>query len=301
MRSSTNVSSAAAQACAKINLTLRVLGKRADGFHELESLVVGADLCDRVECTIDSEPGISLACNDPALAQPDNLVCRAAAHLAKRRGLDPALRIKLDKKIPVGAGLGGGSSDAAATLRICNQLWMTGLDDTELASLGADLGSDIPLFFGLPSVLMTGRGERVTPMLLCWSGWALLAFAGPLVPTASVYRAWRPSDVAPHSDDQVERLAEASSAQELSAMLINDLEAAVFRVSPTVAHVYDELNRLGIGPMRISGAGSALYRLFDERAEACEAASRIEAEDPRVETTVVAVPVGKHNMVSKEN
>ena len=158
-----------ARACGKINLTLDVLGRRDDGFHELRSLVIGVDLADRVRCVRRSAGGIVLRCSDPALAGSENLTVRAAQAFAQRAGCKVNLAIELDKRIPVAAGMGGGSSDAAATLLLCNDLFLTGLSTGELARMGAEIGSDVPLFFHLPAVLMTGRGDVVASITLRWS------------------------------------------------------------------------------------------------------------------------------------
>lgn len=287
-----HVSSASADAPAKLNLTLDILGRRNDGFHELRSLVVGVDLCDRVTCGLRPESGIAVTCSDPALSGNHNLAYRAAARLAEHCAKEPALHIELRKAIPVGAGLGGGSSDAATTLRLCNQLWETGLDPSALAGIGAELGSDIPLFFFLPSAVMTGRGERVAPANLRWSGWVVLVFADVAVSTREVYQAWRPSDAVHLPSGMDEAILEATSADEIMPMLSNHLEPAAFRVSPAVAQAREELDRIGLGSMRVSGAGSALYRLFDDLEVAGEAAGRIRNHGIGLRTLVVAAPAG---------
>ena len=167
------ITAATATACAKINLTLDVLGKRDDGFHELESLVIGVDLRDSIRITPGRKPGVTLTCADQRLAGPDNLVCRAAEELAAFDGRQAALHVDLVKRIPLGAGMGGGSSDAAVTLHVCNRLWGLNHGHATLATVGARLGSDIPLFFSLPAAVITGRGEKVRPVKIRWSGWVL--------------------------------------------------------------------------------------------------------------------------------
>lgn len=281
------------RACAKINLTLDVLGRRDDGFHELRSLVIGVGLRDTIRCRLGEPIGIRFTCSDPVLTGPSNLVWRAAERLARHAGIAPALDLHLEKSIPVGAGLGGGSSDAATTLRLCNQIWRLGLERDELAAIGAELGSDVPLFFYLPSAVMTGRGERVERVALRWSGWALLVFAGPLVPTAEVYRAFRASDTKDQPRGNDAAICEVGSAKEINALTSNHLESAVLRVSPTVARVYDELQRSGMGPFRVSGAGSALFKLFDEKEAADHAAIMIERLGLGVSMVVAAAPVGE--------
>lgn len=294
------VTSASATARAKINLTLDVLGKRGDGYHEVRSLVVSVDLYDHVSCRVRPEPGVGIACNDSALSGPDNLAYRAAVKLAGRTGLDPGLEIDIEKHIPIAAGLGGGSSDAAATLHLCNELWRTGLDSRKLAEIGVELGSDVPLFFSLPTALVRGRGERVKPVSMRWSGWAMLAFVDARVSTKDVYNAWRPGDAERLPRGMPDGVLQAASAEEISPLLSNHLEPAVFRVSPTVQNAYEELQRAGLGPMRVSGAGSTLYRLFDDKEGACHAARKIDDMPMGLRTLVVAAPAGPGFAVSEE-
>lgn len=281
-----------ADAPAKINLTLEVLGRRDDGYHELRSLVIGVGLTDRVRCQISPEPGISLHCDEGTLNHGDNLAARAARTLAHRCGREPNLRIDLQKRIPVGGGLGGGSSDAATTLRLCNSLWQTGLDETQLAATAKELGSDVPLFFSLPSAIIEGRGERVSPVRLRWSGWALLVCPPIAVSTAEVYRAFRPDDSDGFPSGTDRDILHAASAAELSGLLTNHLEGAVFRVCPTLSELRDELISLGLTSIRVTGSGSALYCLFDDPEPALRAANKIQERWSRVTTVVAAAPVG---------
>ena len=293
----------AAHAPAKVNLTLEIVGKRADGFHNIRSLVIGVDLRDRVECAASHPVGPTLDCTDPTLHGDDNLVCRAAVALARHCARDAEVRIRLDKHIPVGAGLGGGSSDAAATLRLCNELWNTGMDGTRLAAIGAEIGSDVPLFFHLPSALVTGRGESVERVELNWRGWTLLVFPGVHVSTADVYRAWTESDVARAKSPPaslIDDILRATAADELQEMLVNQLEPAVFRVCPRVAEARDELASLDKSSFRVTGSGSALYRLFDDQVAARDAAGRIERRFPRMKTAVISAPVGLAPLERKE-
>ena len=285
-----------AHPCAKINLTLDVLGRRTNGFHEIRSLVVGVDLRDTLTFTPATTPGIHITCSDPALVTPDNLAVRAALTLARSIGIVPAIKLHLEKRIPVGGGMGGGSSDAAAALRLCNHIWHAGLGTGELSRLGAQLGSDIPLFFQLPAALVTGRGEFVEPVSMKWRGWVLLAFAGTLVPTADVYRAYTPADGATSARGQDVAVRQASTAAELSTMLGNDLESAVFRVSPSVARVRDRIHKLGVGPMRVSGAGSTLFCLFDEELDARRTAGQL--NDHGIAPEVAAAPTDHDHLLA---
>jgi len=257
----------------------------------LRSVVVGVGLYDRIRCTISNRTGVDVTCSDPSLADARNLAVRAAECLASCSGLT-ALSIDLEKGIPVGGGLGGGSSDAASTLRLCDHLWGLSRSDRELAEMGAGIGSDVPLFFSLPGAVITGRGENVDSISLNWSGWVLLVHARLVVSTADVYVAWRPTDGFATDSGRENAIATARRAKELSPLLSNDLEPAVFRVCPTMRGLADRIDRLGVGPMRICGAGSTLYQLFDEEEAARIAARTIECQDLGVTISVVAVPVG---------
>lgn len=267
------VAALSARSPAKINLILDVLGRRDDGFHELRSLVVGVDLAD--EMRFEDRPGrpLHLACDDPHVPADDtNLAWRAGQALAKR-ATDAACgaRIELRKRIPVGGGLGGGSSNAATSLAALNRLWNVGLGAGELACIGAGLGSDVPLFFHLPSSIISGRGESVQPVTLSWSGWVLLVFAGVPVSTKDVYAAWSDMGGPTTARDRGDRYAEiarGTSAREVSGLCSNDLEPAVFRVSPAVRRLHEAVRGVGAAHARVSGAGQSIFVLFDEPEEA---------------------------------
>jgi len=289
-----------ADAPAKINLTLEVLGNRSDGYHELRSLVIGVDLADQICCQTSLEPGVALDCNDPALNNGDNLAELAVRSLARYCDREPALRIELQKRIPVGGGLGGGSSDAATTLRLCNFLWETGLDKAELAAIGAELGSDVPLFFSLPSAVIEGRGERVSPVGLRWSGWVLLICPPIPVSTAKIYRAYRPDDSDGFHSGMDRDILHAATAAELSELLSNHLEPAVFRVCPAVYSLREALTNLDLTSLHVTGSGSALYCLFDDPETALRAANKIQERWSQVTTVVAAAPVGQGPIFSEE-
>ncbi len=295
-----NAAAAMGDAYAKINLTLDVQGRRDDGFHEIRSLVIGVGLRDRVCCRLSRTSELTLRCSDSRIPEDQNLVGRAALMLAERLGRAPSCEIQLDKLIPLGAGMGGGSSDAATTLRVLNELWSGGLGEEELASIGAELGSDVPLFFHLPGARMTGRGDRVEPISLRWRGWVLLVFVAEIVSTPRVYGLWRREDAADMPRKMDEAIVAAETADQLSALLSNHLEPAVFRVSPRVAQTFEALHCRGLGPMRVAGAGSTLYRLFDEPEAARRAAAGIEDLGLGVTTRIVEAPAGPGPIVTEE-
>ena len=285
---------------AKINLTLHVLGARDDSYHNLHSLVIGVDLCDRVVCTQIDNAGVELVCSDASLNHPDNLASQAARHLARCCGIVPTLKIELTKHIPVGAGLGGGSSDAAATLRLCNDLWQLNLSPDDLSRIGAEIGSDIPLFFSLPVAVITGRGEQVEPVTMNWSGWVLLVQTGPVVSTTDVYHEWRKEDSIMVPRDRMETILQAQHAETITELLFNDLEPAVFRQSSRVAEVFQKVNRLSSGTFRVTGAGSILYQLFDHQEAAVDTTLKVKKEAPDVKCSVAAAPATYTQIYSEE-
>ena len=162
---------------AKINLTLEILGKRADGYHEVRTVMQTVGLADRLE--VSAAADLSFTCSDPALATPDNLVYRAARLLQADYGARAGAALRLEKRIPVAAGMGGGSSDAAATIVALNRLWNLQLSPTEQRRLAAALGSDVPFFLTGGTALATGRGERITPLPPLPQYWIALRTAAP--------------------------------------------------------------------------------------------------------------------------
>jgi 4-diphosphocytidyl-2-C-methyl-D-erythritol kinase len=283
---------------AKVNLTLRVHGRRDDGFHELTSLVIGVGLADTIYLgnTSDTSAGgrIQLSSDEPSLPDgDDNLVMRAARLLAKRTGTRKDVNIGLEKRIPIGAGMGGGSSDAAAVLRALNDRWQTGRSVHELSAIGAELGSDIPLFFHLPSAVVRGRGERVEPVPMTWSGWIGLVLGGEFVSTPAVYAALNASPVTGKPDDERIETAVlgAKTANEIGPHLVNDLEPGVFRVCPKMKQLLEQVNDAGGRFARISGAGSTIYSLFDRERDAHVWADAIRGRGLGVAVHVVRAPV----------
>lgn len=209
---------------AKVNLSLRVLGRRADGFHELETLMVPLTLADRVTLAPGGERGgIEFFCDDPSLpADGSNLAVRAATAFYGRTGLPPRLRLTLEKRVPHGAGLGGGSSDAASVLLGLNGLHDTPLSPAILSELAAGLGSDVPFFLARGAAWCRGRGERVEPAPgFAGGGQPLLLLKPPFgVPTPWAYGRWRESREIPGVRYAPQRFPWGE--------LVNDLERPVF-------------------------------------------------------------------------
>jgi len=294
---------------AKLNLSLAVLERRADGFHEIESLMAPVDLADSLTVTVGGPPGIRLRVRFAGpLATPrggvlardvptdaTNLVVRAAAELAAAAGIEPALDIDLVKRIPSGAGLGGGSSDAAATLSAAAAAWGLGWPREALATIGGRIGSDVPWFFAGTAAIAAGRGERIVPVAPLQPLWSVIACPPEGLSTAAVYRASAPSRI---RAGEAMALAAALAAGDLRAaepLLHNDLEPAARGLSPDIDRLLADLERAGGFRPRLTGSGSACFTLCRTAREAGGIAARLAAlEDhgrPRW-PLVVAAAVG---------
>ena len=252
----------------KVNLTLAVLGRREDGFHELESWVVPIDWYDRLQfCQADA---LLLRVEGEAAgvpSGPDNLVWRATEALARAAGREPSVAITLEKVIPAGTGLGGGSSDVAATLLGLNRLWELGWSAEQLLPVAEGLGSDVPLFLTGQSAIMRGRGERIEPMHAAWHGWLVLVVPSFRLSTAAVYREWSIAGPTARASARPWTVLPCPSGA-LLARLFNDLEPAAFRVEPKLALLHTAIDGLQGRPVRMTGSGTALFTLFDDQREA---------------------------------
>jgi 4-diphosphocytidyl-2-C-methyl-D-erythritol kinase len=253
---------------AKLNLFLEVLGRRPDGYHEVATLLVAIDLTDVLDFAPAASGDLSLTCDDPALPTgPENLVLRAAGHLRAEAGSTAGATIRLTKRIPSAAGLGGGSSDAAATLVGLNELWKLGLSPATLARLGAELGSDVPFFLDGPAAWCTGRGEVVTPVP-AGPGLDLVLVQPPQgLATADVYR--RANVPATPADGSAARAAlAAGDVEALGKALFNRLQEPAFALAPAVADTYRRVAGAGAAGALMTGSGSCLFALCRSPAEA---------------------------------
>ena len=277
---------------AKINLSLHIRPLRGDGFHELESLVAQIDLCDEVSVEARSDGQITLACDDPTIPTDDsNLAVRAAHALVEHcpGNQPPGVNTTLRKRIPAGAGLGGGSSNAATTLRLLNELWEANLLLTQLAAIGATLGSDVPLFLGPKLCVMRGRGELIEPQRVELRSWVVLALPAVHCSTAAVYAAWDRLPNHPQRPPAGALLAHSGDVERLMAELFNDLEPAAFAVAPELGTLHARLQQHAGGPVRMTGSGSAFFRLFAEQDAAEAFARQVETEGIRAEVCKLSV------------
>lgn len=276
---------------AKVNLTLRVLGRRADGYHDLASLVVFADCADRL--TLDAGPELSLSTGGPGGrecgATADNLVLKAARLLAERvLGLQVGV-FTLDKQLPVAAGIGGGSADAAAALRLLARLNTLALDDPRIVEAACLTGADVPVCLASQSSVMTGIGEQLSsvrvPKMPC-----VMVNPRVAVATVEVFTALglRKGEILTDVTDVVRSRkwpTEASSVEEwLNALghAANDLEAPAIRIQPIVGDVLSALRDLtGARLVRMSGSGATCFALFDGDAEARAAGQTLQSSHPQ--------------------
>jgi 4-diphosphocytidyl-2-C-methyl-D-erythritol kinase len=267
---------------AKLNLFLRVGSARADGFHPIVSWMVTVGLFDTLCLETSQCPGLSLSCDRSELpVDQNNLVIKAAQLLLGSTGMQnlPGVKIRLYKRIPVGAGLGGGSSDAATVLAGLNRFWKLQLGLKQLDEMAARLGSDVPFFLHGPSSLCTGRGEIVQPVARPAVKHALLFMPPESLATAHVYKRFdemRLGSAAMESQPDWVQWSQLP-AERLLPLLENDLEPAAFGVSPSLSRLRVGLEQSLARPVRMSGSGSCLFTLYNESDEAQSAAEHIGA------------------------
>lgn len=259
------------RAFAKINLTLDVLGKRADGYHELASVMQTVVLADTLAFQSLPDGRVEFFCDAPELNGPENLVSRAVHLLRETTGCQQGVRIELHKGTPAQGGLGGGSSDAAYVLLALNQWWGLGLEQEQLLALAARLGSDVPFFVLGGTALVEGRGERVTPLPDLPGHWVILLKPPVAVSTPAAFRALAPADyttgeatsrlVAAIQSEKSEERASLLDLQWADA-LVNALEERVCQSYPEVAAGRAVLQAAGAPVARMSGSGPTLFALF---------------------------------------
>ena len=262
---------------AKLNLFLEIRGKRPDGYHDLESLMVTVDLHDTLTLLDDPSGRISLRCDDPSLPTgPANLVVQAAERLKAASGTGRGVAIDLKKAIPAEAGLAGGSSDAAATLTGLDRLWGLGMPPETLDGLASAIGSDVAFFRQGPVAACRGRGEIVEPRALPRPLHFVLVCPPLGISTAKVYR----NVIPPARPRPMEGILEALDAGDLSALgrgLFNRLQPVAERLEPSLGAVRQALADLGpsLDGHLMSGSGSAYFGLARDRDAAEDAARRL--------------------------
>lgn len=281
---------------AKINWFLKILGLRDDGFHEIRSLIQKVSLYDLLSFAHSEDISVKTGADIPP---EQNLVFRAARLLQKHCGVGQGAEIVMEKNIPMGAGLGGGSSDAAATLQGLNKLWSLGLSTNELAGLAVQLGSDVPFFLSGPISLVSGRGENIAPRKALKKLNILLVKPYFDISTVWAYRKFSHVRSAKMAASGVQvsafyynygaeltkntgkvnniehfiRDIERADPGDMSDDVLNDLEPVVINSYPVIAEIKEGLRRQGAGFVLMSGSGSTMFGVFESRQKAEEASA----------------------------
>jgi 4-diphosphocytidyl-2-C-methyl-D-erythritol kinase len=277
---------------AKINWFLQILGKRDDGYHNIRSLMQCVGLYD--DLTFEPSDSINVVC-DLDIPVRENIVYKAASQLKKRVDCNKGARIVLKKNIPAGAGLGGGSSDAACTLSGLNMLWGLGLDDGELGEIGAGIGSDVPFFFGGPVALVEGMGEKVESLSVDSSSILLLVKPQAPVSTAWAYasfdrRGGHEKLTKKHLD--IKLFCRALSRRDyasLGTMLYNDFEDLIMSEYPLVRDIKHRLLEIGAAVSAMSGSGPTVFGIFESRSAAEKAAMAMKPNFCCIAETLITV------------
>ncbi|SDN57170.1 4-diphosphocytidyl-2-C-methyl-D-erythritol kinase [Fictibacillus solisalsi] len=251
------------KAPAKINLSLDVLGKREDGYHEVKMIMTTVDLADRVELTLLEENKITIESTGGFVPLDQrNLAYQAAMLLKETFGVKKGVGIHISKNIPVAAGLAGGSSDAAATLKGLNELWDLGLTLDEVAVLGAKIGSDVSFCVYGGTAIATGRGEHIEHIKPPPPCWVLLAKPPIGVSTAEVYRKLNVQNIEHPDIDAMVQAIESYDYEAVCRELGNVLETVTLPQYPEVKQIKDQMHRLGADGVLMSGSGPTVFGLF---------------------------------------
>ncbi|MBM7841061.1 4-diphosphocytidyl-2-C-methyl-D-erythritol kinase [Alkalihalobacillus xiaoxiensis] len=253
------------KAPAKINLSLDVLKKRDDGYHEVEMIMTMVDLADRVDLALRVDGKISVDVSEGFVPSDErNFAYQAAALLKKRFRVRHGVHIYITKRIPVAAGLAGGSSDAAATLKGLNQLWELGLSLDELAELGAEIGSDVSFCVYGGTALATGRGERIEALPSPPPLWVVLAKPPIGVSTKDVYGGLKVDKAKPGNTKAMIEALHNQDAQAIFSLLHNTLEDVTLRLHPEVKRIKEQMKRFGADAVLMSGSGPTVFGLVEK-------------------------------------
>ncbi len=263
------------EACAKVNFTLEVLGRRPDGYHDLRSLVVPISLSDTITLSRAGKTGLEITAEDPAIDlskmgdAENNLAVRAAGLMRESFGVKESVHIRIEKRIPLGGGLGGGSADAAAVMNGLNELWNLGIEKERLAELGARIGSDVPALVLGGTVMMEGRGERVRP----WRADAdsgkngkeyclVLLNPGVFCSTPRIFKSLK--HISGERPEILRNMRSALSMQSdelVAASLQNDLAEAAYENYSEIAAAADIMKKSGASGVLLSGSGATVFGL----------------------------------------
>lgn len=270
------------RAPAKINLSLLVAGRRPDGFHEIETVMAKVSFYDGVLIQPGRKAGIELACTGPysAPAGKENLVYQAANMLLNASGFQTNLRITLTKNIPAGSGLGSASSDAAAALIGLNKYLNSGLSNAQLANLAARLGSDVAFFLDGPLAFCSGRGEKIKKINEKFDFLALLILPDISVSTKKVYANYKTDwPLYEKLSSQINSYIQKNRIDLVLKMCANMLKTSCFDLYKELAELKAKIESLGIGPLCLSGSGSAIFYILDSSDEEKAEETRYKLEE----------------------
>jgi 4-diphosphocytidyl-2-C-methyl-D-erythritol kinase len=271
---------------AKINLTLEVLGKRPDGYHNICSVVQTIDLCDVLK--FQSGQRIIIESDSPGWSAEKSLILRTVELVHKECRVNQGIDIRVAKKIPMVAGLGGDSSDAAATLKGLNQVWNLGQSREKLQELAAKLGSDVPFFLDGGTALMEGRGEVITPLPPLPETWLVLIIPDLTRPAKKTARLYAGLQTNHYTDGQItERMVkEIRNGKQLKPdLLFNTFENVAFESYPGLGVYRDHILKIGATNVHLAGSGPALFSLVESKAEGEELMERLKGQGMKLVLT----------------
>lgn len=257
------------KAPAKINLSLDVLRKRDDGYHDVEMIMTTIDLSDRIELHTLDRDEIKVSLESRYVRNDErNLAYKAAQVLKEKFNIHQGVYIKMEKNIPVSAGLGGGSSDAAAVLRGLNRLWSLDIPLDELALIGLSIGSDVPFCVMNKTALVKGRGEVIEELPPPPSCWVILAKPDIGVSTKTIFNRIVVEDLIHPNTNNIIHALRSKDLNRLQDNLGNVLESVTFKIHPEVQHIKDKMTEVGASNVLMSGSGPTLYSLVEHESKA---------------------------------
>ncbi|WP_051408884.1 4-(cytidine 5'-diphospho)-2-C-methyl-D-erythritol kinase [Syntrophorhabdus aromaticivorans] len=256
---------------AKVNLFLKVLAKRPDGYHNIVSIVDIVSLYDVIHIEETKDNAISLTDSRGVLPDgPGNTIYRAIAALKERYGISTGVRVHVEKNIPIGSGLGGPSSNAATALKAMTKIWNLPIGEEELYDLGRAVGADVPLFLYGKSCVMKGIGDRISPVQLPIL-WYLLVYPAVSIQTKAVYEGLK--IVLTKKENDIKLLEKFDTVREICAILENDLEKVGTAICPAIHVIKDRLLEAGSAGTLMSGSGSSVFGVFESEARARKASA----------------------------
>lgn len=258
------------KAPAKINLSLDVIGKRPDGYHEVDMIMTMIDLADRISFKEIDKNSILLNSNSGIIPNDDrNLVYRAAKLFKEEFNIDKGVSIYLEKNIPIAAGLAGGSSDAAATLRGLNRLWNLNIPNKELLILGGKIGSDVPFCVNGGTARVTGRGEIVNQITTVPTGWIVLAKPSLGVSTQEIYNKLKVDEIRKHPNtNEMQNAIEEQDLNKIIELLDNVLQDVTLSIYPEVAKLYEHMKKFSLEGVLMSGSGPTIFTIVSKDSKA---------------------------------